>query len=82
MYKLRYDAAVEAVWDSLPDDARQELDRAVLGVCEDPYESTEPHSDDEPYRRVLVLRHTAVALLIMDAPPIRRVYIRHIDLIG
>ncbi|MDH2410219.1 hypothetical protein ACG5V6_21475 [Streptomyces chitinivorans] len=70
---------MEAVWDSLPAEAREELDRAVLGVCEDPYGPTEPHSQDEPYRRVLTLRHTAVALLVMDAPPVRRVYIRHID---
>ncbi|MGW7530380.1 hypothetical protein [Streptomyces sp. NPDC054783] len=32
--------------------------------------------------RILNLQHTVTALLIMDAPPIQRIYIRHIDYLG
>ncbi|MET8956729.1 hypothetical protein [Streptomyces sp. NPDC004533] len=83
MYKLRYTEAVEAVWDSLPEQANDEFSRAIGAVCEDPWARTEPHSEDpRDVRRVLRLDHTVAALLIMDAPPIRRVYIRHIDYLG
>ncbi|MFD1832802.1 type II toxin-antitoxin system RelE/ParE family toxin [Streptomyces desertarenae] len=83
MYKLRYSTAVEAVWDALPDEAREELDAAILGVCEDPYAATEPHSDSEPHRRVLTLRHTAVACVVIDGPPgVRRIRIHSIDYLG
>jgi hypothetical protein len=84
VYKLRYTEAVEAVWDSLPEPARDEFARAITAVCEDPWAQTKPRDGDDPkdVRRLLLLRHTATAMLIMDAPPVRRVYIRHIDYLG
>jgi hypothetical protein len=43
VYELRYDATIEAVWDSLPEQVRDEFDRAILAACEDPYGATEPY---------------------------------------
>lgn len=81
MFKLRYSDAVEAVWDSLPDEAREELDQAIPDVCADPYARTLERRGDK-YRRTLTLMHTVIGLLIIDAPPIQRVYIKSIDYLG
>ncbi|MFJ8583655.1 hypothetical protein ACIRD2_03205 [Streptomyces sp. NPDC093595] len=78
MYKLRYDRQVEAVWDSLPDQARYELADALRKVCQDPYSTTEAHPVEGSVRRILTLQHTAVTLLIIG-PPFERVYIRTIN---
>lgn len=83
MYKLRYSDAAEAAWDDLPDEAREEFDAAVPGVCENPYAATEAHSDSEPHRRVLHLRHTVTTLAVFDGPPgVRRIRIHSIDHLG
>lgn len=83
MYKLRYSKAVEAVWDALPDDARAELDRALVVICQAPWTHTEPRSDDAyDVERTRALQHTAIALLVIDAPPVRRVLLRNIDYLG
>ncbi|MFL4904862.1 hypothetical protein ACJ6WF_17145 [Streptomyces sp. MMS24-I2-30] len=83
MYKLRHTAAVEAVWDSLPAPADEEFSRAIIAVCEDPWAHTEPRDGDpRDVRRILILQHTVATLLIMDAPPVRRVYLRHVDYLG
>ncbi|MFF9631766.1 hypothetical protein [Streptomyces fradiae] len=78
MHKLRYNAKIEAVWDSLADQARHELDEALHKVCLDPYNTTEAHPTDGPVKRILTLQHTAVTLLVIG-PPIERVYIRTLD---
>lgn len=83
MYKLRCKPAAEAVWDSLPDEARAELDRAIGDVCEDPYGTTEAPRDDEPHSRVLVLQHTAVTLVVFDGTPgVQRIRIQNIEHLG
>ncbi|GHJ36478.1 hypothetical protein [Streptomyces sp. TS71-3] len=81
MYKLRYDEQTAAVWDSLPTEASEELVLAMADVCHDPYATTEPYNGNKE-RRTLALRHTAVALIVIDAPPVQRVYIRNIDYLG
>jgi hypothetical protein len=81
VFKLRYDAAIEAVWDSLPDEAREELNQAIPEICRGPYVRSMERRGDK-HRRVLTLRHTVIGLLVMDAPPIRRVYIKSIDHLG
>jgi mRNA-degrading endonuclease RelE of RelBE toxin-antitoxin system len=60
VYKLRYTEAAEAVWDSLPEQAREEFERAIAAACEDPWARTKPRDGDDPrdVRRLLVLRHT------------------------
>lgn len=68
MYELRYDPTIEAVWDSLPDQARDEFDRAILAACEDPFEATEPYGIEDGVPRTLVLQRTVAVLLITQAP--------------
>ena len=68
MYELRYDPTVEAVWDSLPEEARSEFDRAILAAYEDPYGATEPYGIDDGVTRTLVLTHTVAVLLISHVP--------------
>lgn len=83
MYKLDYSKAVEAVWDALPDEARAELERALVVICQAPWTHTEPRSDDVyDAERTRALQHTALALLVIDAPPVRRVYLLNIDYLG
>lgn len=81
MYKLRhYDETVTAIWDSLPADAREELTLALFEIIEDPYRHTRPiNGQDRDVERTLTLQRTAITLLIIDAPPIQRVYIRNIE---
>ncbi|GAA0501250.1 hypothetical protein [Streptomyces olivaceiscleroticus] len=68
MYELRYDPTVEAVWDSLPETARDELDRAILAACQDPQAATEPYGEDDGVMRSLVLPHVMAVLLVNHAP--------------
>jgi hypothetical protein len=68
VYELRYDATIEAVWDSLPEQVRDEFDRAILAACEDPYGATEPYGIDDGVTRTLVLQSTVAVLLITQAP--------------
>ncbi|GAA2629874.1 hypothetical protein [Streptomyces axinellae] len=81
MYKLRhYDETVTAIWDSLPAAAREELTLALFEIIEDPHRHTRPiNGQDHDVERTLTLQHTAITLLIIDAPPIQRVYIRSIE---
>jgi hypothetical protein len=83
VYKLDYSKAVEAVWDALPDEARAELERALVVICQAPWTHTEPRSDDHyDVERTRALKHTALALLVIDEPPVRRVYLLNIDYLG
>lgn len=68
MYELRYDTTIEAVWDSLPQPARDAFDRALIAACEDPYGTTEPYGLDDGITRTLVLEHTVAVLLVSQAP--------------
>lgn len=68
MYELRYDPTIEAVWDSLPEQARDEFDRAILATCEDPFGTTEPYGIDDGVTRTLVLQRTVAVLLISHTP--------------
>ncbi|UPZ27690.1 hypothetical protein MUK60_07560 [Streptomyces sp. LRE541] len=68
MYELRYDPTIEAVWDSLPEPARDEFDRAILAACENPYGATEPYGIDDGITRTLVLDHTVAVLLVTQTP--------------
>lgn len=68
MYSLRYPPHVEAVWDSLPDDARAEFDRAIGAVCEDPFAHTTPHASDGDVKRLLILDHTRAVLVVIKQP--------------
>ena len=83
MYQLRYSKAVEVVWDALPDDAKTELERALVIICQAPWTHTQPRSDDYyDSHRTRALQHTALALLVIDAPTGRYVYLLNIDYLG
>jgi hypothetical protein len=68
VYELRYDPIIEAVWDSLPEQARDRFDRAILAACEDPFGTTEPYGIDDGITRTLVLSDTTAVLLVSHAP--------------
>ncbi|MGW8330566.1 hypothetical protein ACWGLE_22060 [Streptomyces sp. NPDC055897] len=68
MYELRYDPIIEAVWDSLPEPARDRFDRAILDACQDPFGATEPYGIDDGITRTLVLSDTTAVLLISQTP--------------
>lgn len=68
MYSLRYPPHVEAVWDSLPDDARAEFDGAISAVCEDPFATTTPHQADGDIKRLLILKRTRAVLVVFKQP--------------
>jgi hypothetical protein len=80
VYRLRYEADVEAVWDALPDSARHELDAALIDVCRDPYATTEPNGTDGDVQRLLILKHTATLLLLIE--PGMRIRILRIRYLG
>lgn len=84
MYKLRYEPPVEAVWDSLPGDAREEFDHAIRLACQDPWTHTRPRSDDDhrDVRRALSLQLTYSTLIVIDAPHLRRLLLRRIHYLG
>lgn len=82
MYRLGHQTPeVDAAWAALPPEASEELTLAMAEVCRDPWRATAPldADDEKDVRRKLVLRHVTVNLLIVDAPPIQRVYIRIIE---
>jgi hypothetical protein len=82
VYKLRYTLAVESVWDALPDDARDEFERALIRVCEDPYATTGPHGEDGDVKRILTLQHTRAVIVIIETPTIKRVRIQRLAYLG
>lgn len=84
MYRLgRPTPHVTAQWDALPAVASEELTLAIADVCDDPYGTTEPRSGhDKDVERILTLQHTTIALLLIDAPPIQRIYVRGITHLG
>ncbi|MGW6026555.1 hypothetical protein [Streptomyces sp. NPDC055099] len=81
MYELRYDATIEAVWDSLPQPARDAFDRALIAACEDPYGVTEPYGIDDGVTRTLALDQT-VAVLLLTHPPWKMLRILQITYLG
>jgi hypothetical protein len=82
VYSLRYERHVEPVWDALPDDAREEFDRAILAACEDPYAHTQPYTTDGEVKRVITTQHTRAVLVIINAPPIQRIRILDLTYLG
>ncbi|WPO69948.1 hypothetical protein [Streptomyces sp. KN37] len=84
MYKLHSTKAADAVWESLPDEALREFNEAIRLACEDPWVHTEPRERDDPrdVRRTITLQHTVAALLIIEGPPLRWLYLRNLDDLG
>jgi hypothetical protein len=64
VYRLHYDPAVEAVHDSLPEEARIKLSAALAAACDDPIAATEPYGHTDEYLR-LVVTEQAFAVLYL-----------------
>ena len=54
MYALRCDAVNQAIWDGLPDEARERLALALAAACENPIAATQPYGEDDGIMRTLV----------------------------
>lgn len=65
MYRLKYDAAAEAVHDALPPEAREQLTLALADACEDPIAATKPYGlvDDGVMRKILTRDVLAILLI-------------------
>jgi len=67
VYRLKYDAAAEAVHNSLPPEASRALTLALADACEDPIDATEPYGlVDDGVMRKLLLPDSFTLLLIGD----------------
>lgn len=66
-YRLHASRPVQAVWDTLPDQASEALTLAMAQVCDDPYTATSPYGEDDGIMRTLVLP-MLVAVLLIDSP--------------
>lgn len=64
VYRLKYDAAAEAVHDALPPDARAELTLALAAACENPMTGTKHYGVDDGVMRKATTRHVTAFLLV------------------
>ncbi|MFP3986916.1 hypothetical protein U9R90_05315 [Streptomyces sp. E11-3] len=65
MYRLLCDETLLAVWDSLPDDASEQLTLGLADVCHDPVAATEPWGIDDGIHRQLI-RPLVTALISVN----------------
>jgi hypothetical protein len=79
-YRLKYDPAVEAVHDSLPATASQELTTALAAACDDPMSATRPYNGiDDGVMRKLTTRRVTVSLFIAESE--KTISVLQIDLL-
>jgi hypothetical protein len=64
MYRLKYDRAVEAVYDALPTEASEQLTFALADVCHDPLAHSIPYGEDDKYVRMILTDHLMAVILI------------------
>ncbi|MFE1558372.1 hypothetical protein ACFW6V_25775 [Streptomyces sp. NPDC058734] len=80
MYALKLDAPAEAVWDSLPSHAGENLGRALALACERPMDATHPYGvDDKVVRQILTPEVRAILLVGVNT---RTVTVLQIDYLG
>ncbi|MET7620516.1 hypothetical protein [Streptomyces sp. NPDC005408] len=77
-FQLKIDSVVQAVYDSLPDDASLALTLALAEVCEDPVGHTDPYGIDDGVTRLLILDRVLVMLLVTDTPAMQIVRVLQI----
>jgi hypothetical protein len=65
VYRLKHDAAAEAIHNSLPPEARLALSLALADACEDPIGATEPYGlvDDGVMRKIMLPDSFAILLI-------------------
>ncbi|RKN40445.1 hypothetical protein [Streptomyces hoynatensis] len=79
-YRLKYDAAAQAVHDALPGPVSELLTRGMAAACEDPLRATEPYGHEDPVMRMVVTeRAFAVVLAGHRLRTITVLHISHLD---
>lgn len=63
-YKLKYEAALEAVHDALPQAASKPLTLALAAACDDPVGATQPFGHDDVVMRAAVTEQVLALLFI------------------
>ncbi|MEV0112810.1 hypothetical protein AB0H77_06075 [Streptomyces sp. NPDC050844] len=61
---LKYDPGVEAVHDSLPGPASEQLGIALASACRDPLGATQPYGEEDDVMRMAVTEHVFAVLLL------------------
>lgn len=79
-YSIHVARVQQAVWDSLPDLAREQLASALWRVRDDPYGETDPYGEDDGITRMCVLPNLVLVLLIME--PMKRITLLQITYLG
>ncbi|MFI6645672.1 hypothetical protein [Streptomyces sp. NPDC050504] len=74
MYRLLCDETLQAVWDSLPDDAGQQLTAALADAVYEPYLETEPFGVDDGINRQLIRPLVTAVLAVNDKARTVRIY--------
>ncbi|WP_318201077.1 hypothetical protein [Streptomyces sp. SCL15-4] len=73
MYRLLCDATLMVVWDSLPNDASEQLTLALAEVCDDP-DAAEPWGIDDGIHRQIVKPLVTVLLTVNREAKTVRIY--------
>lgn len=74
MYRLLCDATLTAIWDSLPDDASEQLTLALADACHDPIVATEPMGIDDGIHRQIIRPLVAAIIAVNEERQTVRIY--------
>ncbi len=74
MHRLLVDETLLAVWDSLPDDASEQLTLALADVCHDPVAATEPYGVDDGIHRQLIRPLVTAIIAVNQEQQTVRIY--------
>lgn len=74
MYRLLIDPTLDAVWTSLPDDVRHQVDNAMAAVCQDPYGETEPWGIDDGITRQCTRPLVVIMVRVDDTQQTVKIY--------
>ena len=64
MFRLKYDAAAEAVQEAMPAAASETLTLALADACHDPLAATQPYGEDDGVVRMIVTEQAFAVLLV------------------
>lgn len=65
MHKLKYDPAVEAVYNGLPQHVRERVSVALAAACEDPQGATDQYGEEDGGVVRVLLADDAMAVLLV-----------------
>lgn len=77
MYRLLCDATLLVVWDSLPNDASEQLTLALAAVCDNPDTADAYGIDDGIHRQIVQPLVTAIIAVNREAKTVRIYNIEH-----